>query len=259
MENDKLILGGHEFTSRFILGSGKYSLKLIQAAVENAGAQIITLALRRANAGTDNILDFIPKGVTLLPNTSGARNAEEAVRIARLSRECGCGDFVKIEIMRDTKYLLPDNYETIKATEILAKEGFVVMPYMYPDLNVARDLKNAGAASIMPLGAPIGSNKGICTRDFIKILIDEIDLPIIVDAGIGRPSHACEAMEMGAAAVMANTAIATAGDIPAMAQAFKKAIEAGRAAYLSGMGRVVEKGASASSPLTGFLRDEKED
>lgn len=259
MENDKLILGGHEFTSRFILGSGKYSLKLIQAAVENAGAQIITLALRRANAGTDNILDFIPKGVTLLPNTSGARNAEEAVRIARLSRECGCGDFVKIEIMRDTKYLLPDNYETIKATEILAKEGFVVMPYMYPDLNVARDLKNAGAASIMPLGAPIGSNKGICTRDFIKILIDEIDLPIIVDAGIGRPSHACEAMEMGAAAVMANTAIATAGDIPAMAQAFKKAIEAGRAAYLAGMGRVVEKGASASSPLTGFLRDEKED
>ena len=259
MENDKLILGGHEFTSRFILGSGKYSLKLIQAAVENAGAQIITLALRRANAGTDNILDFIPKGVTLLPNTSGARNAEEAVRIARLSRECGCGDFVKIEIMRDTKYLLPDNYETIKATEILAKEGFVVMPYMYPDLNVARDLKNAGATSIMPLGAPIGSNKGICTRDFIKILIDEIDLPIIVDAGIGRPSHACEAMEMGAAAVMANTAIATAGDIPAMAQAFKKAIEAGRAAYLAGMGRVVEKGASASSPLTGFLRDEKED
>jgi len=251
--NDKLILGGHEFNSRFILGSGKYSLDLIKAAVENAGAEIITLALRRATAGTDNILDFIPKGVTLLPNTSGARNAEEAIRIARLARECGCGDFVKIEIMRDSKYLLPDNYETIKATEVLAKEGFIVMPYMYPDLNVARDLKNAGAASIMPLGAPIGSNKGICTKEFIKILIDEIDLPIIVDAGIGRPSQACEAMEMGAAAVMANTAIATAGDIAAMAEAFKKAIEAGRTAYLAGLGRVIEKGAVASSPLTVFL------
>lgn len=253
MNNDKLILGGHEFNSRFILGSGKYSLDLIKAAVENAGAEIITLALRRATAGTDNILDFIPKGVTLLPNTSGARNAEEAIRIARLARECGCGDFVKIEIMRDSKYLLPDNYETIKATEVLAKEGLIVMPYMYPDLNVARDLQNAGAASIMPLGAPIGSNKGICTKEFIKILIDEIDLPIIVDAGIGRPSQACEAMEMGAAAVMANTAIATAGDIAAMAEAFKKAIEAGRTAYLAGLGRVIEKGAVASSPLTGFL------
>lgn len=253
MNNDKLILGGHEFNSRFILGSGKYSLDLIKAAVENAGAEIITLALRRATAGTDNILDFIPKGVTLLPNTSGARNAEEAIRIARLARECGCGDFVKIEIMRDSKYLLPDNYETIKATEVLAKEGFIVMPYMYPDLNVARDLQNAGAASIMPLGAPIGSNKGICTKEFIKILIDEIDLPIIVDAGIGRPSQACEAMEMGAAAVMANTAIATAGNIAAMAEAFKKAIEAGRTAYLAGLGRVIEKGAVASSPLTGFL------
>ncbi|MGN1007321.1 MAG: thiazole synthase [Butyricicoccus sp.] len=253
--NDKLILGGHEFTSRFILGSGKYSLDLINAAVQNAGAQIITLALRRANSETDSILDHIPEGVTLLPNTSGARTAEEAVRIARLARECGCGDFVKIEIMRDSKYLLPDNQETIRATEILAKEGFVVMPYMYPDLNVARDLVNAGAASIMPLGAPIGSNKGLATREFIKILIDEIDLPIIVDAGIGRPSQACEAMEMGAAAVMANTAIATAGNIPAMAEAFKKAIEAGRTAYLSGLGRVIEKGAVASSPLTGFLAD----
>lgn len=255
MKNDPLILGGHEFHSRFILGSGKFSLPLVQAAVEHAGAEIITLALRRATAGSENILDYIPKGVTLLPNTSGARNAEEAVRIARLSRECGCGDFVKIEVMRDSKYLLPDNYETVKATEILVKEGFVVMPYMYPDLNVARDLKNAGAASVMPLGSPIGSNKGLCTKEFIKILIEEIDLPIIVDAGIGRPSQACEAMEMGAAAVMANTAIATAGDIPGMARAFKKAIEAGREAYLSGLGRVVEKGAVASSPLTGFLRD----
>ena len=221
-----------------------------------AGAQIITLALRRANeGGLANILDYIPEDVTLLPNTSGARNAEEAVRIARLSREVGCGNFVKVEVVRDSKYLLPDNYETIKATEILAKEGFVVMPYMYPDLNAARDLANAGAACIMPLGAPIGSNKGLSTKDFIQILIDEIDLPIIVDAGIGRPSQACEAMEMGAAAVMANTAIATAGDVPAMAEAFKKAIEAGRSAYLSGLGRTIERGASASSPLTGFLQD----
>ena len=254
-KDDQLVIGGKCFDSRFILGSGKYSLELIKAAVEHAGAQMITLALRHANeGGVANILDYIPEGVTLLPNTSGARNADEAVRIAKLSREVGCGNFVKIEIMRDSKYLLPDNAETIKATEILAKEGFVVMPYMYPDLNVARDLQNAGAAAVMPLAAPIGTNKGLCTKEFIKILIDEIDLPIIVDAGIGCPSQACEAMEMGAAAVMANTAIATAGDIVQMAEAFKLAINAGRQAYLSGLGRVMEKGASASSPLTGFLR-----
>lgn len=253
---DKLIIGGHEFNSRFILGSGKYSLDLIKAAVENAGAEIITLALRRANlGGSANILDYIPKNVTLLPNTSGARNAEEAIRIARLAREIGCGDFIKIEVIRDSKYLLPDNYETIKATEILAKEGFVVMPYMYPDLNVARDMVNAGASAIMPLAAPIGSNKGLSTGDFIKILVDEIEIPIIVDAGIGRPSQACEAMEMGVDAIMANTAIATAGNISAMAKAFKNAIEAGRTAYLSGLGRVLDNGASASSPLTGFLED----
>ena len=255
MKEDKLVIGGHEFSSRFILGSGKYNLDLIKAAVENAGAEIITLALRRANTqGGENILDYIPKGVTLLPNTSGARNAEEAVRIARLAREVGCGDFVKIEVIHDSKYLLPDNYETVKSTEMLAKEGFIVMPYMYPDLNVARELANAGAAAIMPLAAPIGSNKGLATKEFIKILIEEIDLPVIVDAGIGRPSQACEVMEMGAAAVMANTAIATAGDIPAMAEAFKNAIQAGRQAYLAGLGRVIDK-ASASSPLTGFLND----
>ena len=254
--NDPLVIGGHTFTSRFILGSGKYSLKLIQAAVQDAGAELITLAVRRANTrDQENILDYIPKGVTLLPNTSGARNAQEAVRIARLARELGCGDFVKIEIMRDSKYLLPDNAETIKATETLAKEGFVVLPYMYPDLNVARDLANAGAAAIMPLGAPIGSNKGLATRDFIQILIDEMDLPVIVDAGIGRPSQACEAMEMGAAAIMANTALATAGDLTRMATAFRQAIQAGRNAYLSGLGRVLTRGAAASDPLTGFLRD----
>ena len=238
------------------MGSGKFSLELMKACIEKAGAQIVTLALRRANeGGLANILDYVPKDVTLLPNTSGARNAQEAVRIARLSRELGCGDFVKLEVIHDSKYLLPDNYETIKATEILAKEGFVVMPYMYPDLNAARDLVNAGAACVMPLGSPIGSNKGICTKEFIQILIDEIDLPIIVDAGIGRPSQACEAMEMGASAVMANTAIATAGDVQVMAEAFKKAIEAGRSAYLSGLGRILDKGASASSPLTGFLHE----
>ncbi|MCD8299860.1 MAG: thiazole synthase, partial [Clostridiales bacterium] len=221
-----------------------------------AGAQIITLAVRRANTSDqENILDYIPEGVTLLPNTSGARTADEAVRIARLARELGCGDFVKIEIMRDSKYLLPDNTETVKATEILAKEGFVVLPYMYPDLYAARALVDAGAAAVMPLAAPIGSNKGLAAKEFIQILIDEIDLPIIVDAGIGKPSEACAAMEMGAAAIMANTALATAGDIPAMAKAFKKAIEAGHAAYLAGLGRVLTRGAAASDPLTGFLHD----
>ena len=216
-ENDTFMLGGKEFSSRFILGSGKYSMELIKAAVENA------------------------------------RDANEAVRIARMSRELGCGNFVKIEIMKDSKYLLPDNNETVKATQILADEGFVVLPYMYPDLYTARELVNAGAAAVMPLAAPIGSNKGLAAKEFIKIIIDEIDLPVIVDAGIGRPSQACEAMEMGAAAVMANTAIATAGDVPMMAEAFKNAINAGRAAYLAGLGRVLERGAAASDPLTGFL------
>lgn len=255
MDDDKLIIGGYEFNSRFILGSGKYDVELIKAAIKDAGAEMITLALRRANSSSENILEYIPENVTLLPNTSGARNAEEAVRIARLAREFGCGNFVKIEVIRDSKYLLPDNQETIKATEILANDGFVVMPYMYPDLNVARDLVNAGASAIMPLASPIGSNRGLATKDFTRILIEEIDLPIIVDAGIGSPSQACEAMEMGAAAIMANTAIATSGDITAMASAFAKAIEAGRLAYLAGLGRVLDKGASASSPLTGFLAE----
>ena len=255
---DDLIIGGIKLSSRLFVGTGKYSSnELIPEVLKESGSKVITLAVRRIDFDNkeENPLEYIPKDTTLLPNTSGARNAEEAVRIARMSRELGCGDFVKNEIMRDSKYLLPDNYETIKATEILAKEGFVVMPYMYPDLNAARDLVNAGAACIMPLGAPIGSNKGLCTKDFIQILIDEIDLPIIVDAGIGRPSQACEAMEMGAAAVMANTAIATAGNVAEMAEAFKKAIEAGRSAYLAGLGRTLERGASASSPLTGFLED----
>lgn len=253
---DKLIIGGHAFHSRFILGSGKFSLEMTNAVIKNGGVEMATLALRRANVGgEENILDYMPEGITLLPNTSGARTAEEAVRIARLAREIGCGDFVKIEVVHDSKYLLPDNYETIKATEILAKEGFIVMPYMYPDLNAARDMVNAGAAAIMPLGAPIGSNKGLCTREFIKMLVDEISLPVIVDAGIGRPSQACEAMEMGVDAIMANTAIATAGDVAQMAAAFKLAVISGRMAYLAGPGRVLDKRAEASSPLTGFLQD----
>ena len=257
-KKDTFCLGGKEFSSRFILGSGKYSMELIDAAVENAKAQIITLAVRRTNTKQgENILDHIPEHVTLLPNTSGARNADEAVRIARMARELGCGNFVKIEIMKDSKYLLPDNNETVKATEILAKDGFVVLPYMYPDLYTARELVNAGAAAVMPLASPIGSNKGLATKEFIQILIDEIDLPVIVDAGIGKPSEACAAMEMGAAAIMANTAIATAKDIPAMARAFKNAIEAGRTAHLAGLGRVLERGEQASDPLTGFLRDER--
>lgn len=256
MNNDKLIIGGKEFNSRFILGSGKFSLEMTKTVIENAGVEMATLAVRRANTkDASNILDYMPEGITLLPNTSGARNAEEAVRVARLARELGCGDFVKVEVVRDTKYLLPDNYETIKATEILAKEGFIVMPYMYPDLNCARDMVNAGASAIMPLGAPIGTNRGLLTKDFIKILVEEIDLPIIVDAGIGKPSQACEAMEMGVSAVMANTAIATAGDVGMMAKSFKLAIESGRLAYLSGTGRVIGHKAEASSPLTGFLED----
>jgi thiazole synthase len=253
---DELTIGRRRFNSRFILGSGKFSLEMINTVMENGGVEIATLAVRRANAGgEENILDHIPKGLTILPNTSGARNAEEAVRIARLARELGCGDMVKIEIIRDSRYLLPDNCETIKATKILADDGFVVMPYMMPDLSAARSMANAGASAIMPLGAPIGSNKGLLTKDFVKILIDELDLPMIVDAGIGRPSQACEAMEIGCAAVMANTAIATAGNIPMMARAFRLAIEAGRMAYISKPGRVLKEGGEASSPLTGFLED----
>lgn len=255
MSKDVFKLGGKEFNSRFILGSGKFNIDLIDAVAKEGGAEILTLALRRANSGGEaNILDYIPENVTLLPNTSGARNAEEAVRIARLSREIGCGNFVKIEIIHDSKYLMPDNHETVKATEILSKEGFVVLPYVYPDLIIAKQLENSGAAAVMPLAAPIGSNKGLVTREFIKMLVEEIDLPIIVDAGIGKPSQACEAMELGVSAIMANTAVATAGNIKQMAKAFKLAIEAGRLAYLSGPGRVINT-AEASSPLTGFLQD----
>lgn len=251
---DDLVIGDRHFRSRFILGSGKFSLEMTRKVIENGGVEIATLAVRRVNqGGRENVLDYMPEGITLLPNTSGARNAEEALTIARLAREMGCGDMIKIEIVRDTRYLLPDNAETVKAVKLLADDGFLPLPYMMPDLTAARAMADAGAAAIMPLGSPIGSNRGLLTKDFIKMMVDEIDLPIIVDAGIGRPSQACEAMEMGCAAVMANTAIATADDVPAMASAFKMAIEAGRKAYLAGPGRVLHDRGEASSPLTGFL------
>lgn len=257
---DDLIIRGHKISSRLLTGSGKFASKdLIPKMLKSSGSQIITLALRRIDldSKTDNILDYIPKDTILLPNTSGARNAQEAVRIARLARAMGCGDWIKIECISDNKYLLPDNYETIKATEILAKEGFIVLPYMCPDLMVAKALEDSGAAAVMPLGAPIGSNKGLQTKALIKILIEEINVPIIVDAGIGMPSHASEAMELGADAVLVNTAIATAKDPINMGLAFKYAVEAGRLAYKSSSNFSCEHG-NASSPLTGFLGNIKE-
>lgn len=253
---DKLIIGGKELESRLFVGTGKfYNDSVIPEVIEKSGAEVITVAIRRVdlNAKDDNIINHIPKICQLMPNTSGARNADEAVRIALLSQAMGCGNWIKIEVISDNKYLLPDNYETIKATEILANKGFVVLPYMCPDLMDARRLKDSGASAVMPLGAPIGTNKGLKTKELVQILIDEIDLPVIVDAGIGKPSEAAEAMEMGAAAVLVNTAIATAGNPVLMAQAFGQAVKAGRNAFLSGTG-AVNKFAQASSPLTGFLR-----
>ena len=248
-------IGGKRLSSRLFTGTGKYADdSLIPAVCEASGAQVITVALRRVDleTDTDNVMNHIPKHMQLLPNTSGARTADEAVRIARLARAMGCGDWIKIEVISDSKYLLPDGYQTARATEILAREGFVVLPYINPDLYVARSLVDAGAAAVMPLGAPIGSNRGLKTREMIRILIDEINLPIVVDAGIGKPSEACEAMEMGADACLVNTAIATASDPAAMGRAFGQAVQAGRAAYLAGPG-AVRSTASASSPLTGFL------
>ncbi|WP_058485749.1 thiazole synthase [Defluviitalea phaphyphila] len=252
---DKLVIGDVVLESRLFIGTGKYSDdKMIPKIIEKSGAQVITVALRRMDFEdkSENVLNYIPKNVRLLPNTSGARNANEAVRIARLARAAGCGNWIKIEVISDNKYLLPDGYETIKATEILAKEGFVVLPYISPDLMVAKSLVDAGAAAVMPLGAPIGTNRGLKTKELIQILIDEISLPVIVDAGIGKPSDACEAMEMGAAACLLNTAIASAEDPVLMAEAFSHSVKAGRKAYLAGLGSV-SKYANASSPLTGFL------
>ena len=252
---DKLKIGEQEITNRFFTGTGKHSNdNIIPQLVHESGIEVVTVALRRVDLTSpeENILHYIPKGCILLPNTSGARNAEEAVRIARLARACGCGDWIKIEVIKDNKYLLPDNYQTAKAAEILVREGFVVLPYVSPDLMVAKDLENAGVAAVMPLGAPIGTNRGLQTKEMVRILIDEINLPIIVDAGIGRPSEAAEAMEMGAAAVLANTAVATALDPVNMAKAFSMDVDAGRRAYLSGLGPIKTE-AEASSPLTGFL------
>ena len=255
MKDDALIIGGKSFTNRLFTGTGKFAANsLITDMLKSSGSEMITVALRRIDLGsrTDNILDYIPKSVTLLPNTSGARTAQEAVRIARIAREAGCGEFIKIEVITDAKYLMPDNWETLKATEVLAKEGFVVLPYVLPDLPLAKRLEDAGAAAVMPLGAPIGSNRGLETAELIAMLIENCRVPVVVDAGIGRPSHAAAAMEMGADAVLVNTAIATAEDPETMGRAFSMAVQAGRMAYLARMAEESNT-ARASSPLTGFL------
>lgn len=250
---DQLIIAGHAFDSRFILGSGKYSYDLIKAAVDHAGAEMITMALKRNEAHESDILEYIPDGVTLLPNTSGATNAEEAIRIARLARALSGSDWVKIEIMPDRQFLMPDGEETLKATRVLAAEGFIVLPYMMPDLVLAHKLVAAGAAAVMPLASTLGSNRGLANKDMIQLLVDNIDVPVIIDAGIGKPSQAAEAMEMGVDAIMANTAIATADNIPLMAAAFHDGISAGRKAYLAKAGRVLDAhtGAVPSSPMSG--------
>lgn len=255
--DDPLIIGDTALQSRLFIGTGKYGDDaLIPEVAKASGAQVITVAMRRVERGQKGIIGHIPKYMRLLPNTSGARNAQEAVRLARLAAAAGCGNWIKIEVISDNRFLLPDGHETAKATETLVKEGFVVLPYINPDLYVARDCVNAGAAAIMPLGAPIGSNRGLRTREMIAILIASFSLPIIVDAGIGAPSQACETMEMGAAACLVNTAIASSNDPVMMGKAFGDAVNAGRLAFLAGTGpeRNLCDGASASSPLTGFLR-----
>ena len=256
MQPDTWKIGGKDLHSRLFIGTGKYpDDTMISRVADASGAQVITVALRRVDLGNprDNVISHIPKHMQLLPNTSGARSADEAVRIARLARAAGCGRWIKIEVISDARHLLPDGYETAKATEILAKDDFVVLPYINPDLYVARSLVDAGAAAVMPLGAPIGTNRGLRTKEMIGILIEEIPLPIVVDAGIGAPSQACEAMEMGAAACLVNTAIASSSDPVVMGRAFGAAVRAGRDAFLARLGPVLEGKASASSPLTGFL------
>ena len=255
--DDILKIGGKEFFNRLFTGTGKFPDKnMIPKILSSSGSQMITVALRRVDFSMpeENILEYIPKDVTLLPNTSGARNAKEAIKIARIAREAGCGNFIKIEVINDMKYLLPDNEETIKATEILSKDGFVVLPYVMADLITAKKLEDVGAAAVMPLGSPIGSNQGLKTKSFIEIIIENSSLPVIVDAGIGAPSQAAEAMEMGADAVLVNSAIANANDPQTMAKAFSLAVKAGRMAYLAKLAKI-SKTAHASSPLTGFLHD----
>ena len=255
--SDQLIIGGKQINNRLFIGTGKFSsYALMRDALEAAKPDVVTVSLRRVDIGskTDNILDYIPKNCIVMPNTSGARTADEAVRIARLARVSGSSNWIKIEVIQDNKYLLPDNLETLKATEILVKEGFIVLPYISPDLSMARRLADAGASAVMPLGSPIGSNRGVKTRELIEILVREIKIPVIVDAGLGRPSQACECMEIGCAAVLVNTAIAVSADPVNTAQAFVEGVRAGRRVYLAGITED-ENQARASSPLTGFLRD----
>lgn len=255
-----LVIAGRTFHSRLLLGTGKFSSnEAMAAALEASGTEIVTVALRRADLSGKgdafaNILDFIdPKKYLLLPNTSGAMNADEAVRLARLARAAGISDWVKLEIHPDPRYLLPDPIETLKAAEILVKEGFTVLPYINADPVLAKRLEEVGTATVMPLGSPIGSNRGIETRAQIEIILEQATVPVVVDAGIGAPSQAAEALEMGASAVLVNTAIAIAADPAKMGAAFKKAVEAGREAYEIGLADRLD-GASATSPLTGFLQ-----
>lgn len=254
-----LIIAGRELHSRLIIGTGKFSApEVMRDALEASGTAMVTVALRRADLSGKrdpfaNILEFInPDRYLILPNTSGAMNAEEAVRLARLAAAAGLPKWVKLEIHPDPRYLLPDPIETLKAAEILVKEGFTVMPYINADPVLAKRLQDVGVATVMPLGSPIGSNRGIQTRDQIRIILEQAIVPVVVDAGLGAPSHAAEAMEMGADAVLVNTAIAVAADPLRMARAFKAAIEAGRAAYEIGLAPE-QLEASATSPLTGFL------
>lgn len=258
MMEDKLIIGKEVIKNRLLIGTGKFaSFKIMKSALEKAEAHVVTVALRRIDCGskTENIMDYIPRGCIVMPNTSGARTADEAVRIARLARASGAGNWIKIEVIQDNKYLLPDNLETVKATEVLVKEGFTVLPYMSPDLTIARKLVDAGASAVMPLGSPIGSGRGLKTKELVEILIREIKIPVIVDAGLGSPSDACLCLELGCSAVLVNTAIAIAEDPIAMAEAFNMAVAAGREAFLSGIPEHSQY-ARASSPLTGFLREE---
>ncbi len=258
MPNQPLIIANRQFSSRLMLGTGKFaSGELMRDAIVASETEIVTVALRRADLTGKgdpfaNILDFIPKNVLLLPNTSGAMNAEEAVRLARLAVAAGLPNWVKLEIHPDPRYLLPDPIETLKAAEILVKEGFIVLPYINADPVLARRLQDVGTATVMPLGSPIGSHQGITTRRQIEIIITQATVPVVVDAGIGAPSHAAEAFEMGADAVLVNTAIAVASDPVRMAQAFKMAVEAGRSAYETGLSEGASE-ASATSPLTTFL------
>ncbi|HUW61360.1 MAG TPA: thiazole synthase [Candidatus Bathyarchaeia archaeon] len=255
--DDGLVIAGRRFRSRLMVGTGKFSsAEALRAALEASGAEIVTVALRRVDLGkpdTGSIMSAIDRGkYLLLPNTSGARTAEEAVRLARLSRAAGLEPWVKLELTPEPRYLLPDPIETLRAAEMLIKEGFVVLPYIQADPILAKRLEEAGTATVMPLGAPIGSNRGLKTRDLIKIIIEQSNVPVVVDAGLGAPSHAAEAMELGADGVLINTALADAADPAGMARAFALATEAGRLAYLSGLGPLRDH-AEASSPLTGFL------